>query len=116
MTVHHQTYLITERASIADALAAITENRRGAVIVVGKNRTLVGVVSDGDIRRALVKGGTTLTPLQKIVNMNVMAVKYNQNLKKESKRIFDKYAGINLIPVIDERNRVADVVVRGVTT
>ena len=50
-------------ASIRDAIAAIERTRRFiAAVVDGENR-LIGVVSDGDIRRAILRGQTVDSPV-----------------------------------------------------
>jgi CBS domain-containing protein len=105
-------YLLSKDASLEDALVAITENKRGAILVVDKDDTLLGVVSDGDIRRALVKGATMLTPIGKIVNMNVRSISKNEDAKVKSAEIQKSYPGINIIPVLNAGNRVCDVFVR----
>lgn len=111
MTTHFKKYLITEDATIADALVAITENKRGALIVTNANEVLVGIVADGDIRRALVKGASTLTPLGKATNYNVQTLPENAK-PEESERIFSEHHEINLIPLVNKKNQVVDVKVR----
>jgi CBS domain-containing protein len=109
---HNSPYLIKEGATIADALSLITDNKHGAIIVVREDLTLVGVVSDGDIRRALVKGGTMLTPVGKLVNPNTITITDGLDKKKESDRLFLEHTEINLIPITDVRNRVVGVASR----
>ena len=48
--------LISESCSIKDAMEAITLNKKQAVIVVDSQMDLKGVVTDGDIRRGILKG------------------------------------------------------------
>ena len=61
-TISISLYCIAENATIADALTVITENKRGCVIVISDQGALLGILSDGDIRRALVRGAMELTP------------------------------------------------------
>ncbi len=105
-------FIISEKSTIADALRVITENKRGAVIVTGDNNRLRGVVADGDIRRALVKGATTLAPIEKVLNMNVLTIAEGKGAEKESKKLFAEHPGINLLPIIDTENVVTNVAVR----
>ena len=104
-------YTIKDSATIADALLVITENRHGAVIVVDSEYRLAGVVSDGDLRRAMVKGATSLTPLYKILNPNVISIT-EKGSQEESSRIFKKHIEINLVPIIDGNNCVRYVIPR----
>jgi len=48
--------VVKDTASLADALREMTDrDNLGVTLVVGKNRTLVGILTDGDLRRILRK-------------------------------------------------------------
>lgn len=49
-------YLVAADVSIRDAMACIDRNTKGVVLVVDDRRALVGTITDGDIRRALLAG------------------------------------------------------------
>jgi len=49
-------FLIEPGATIRDAIKRIDANGRGIVLVVGPNNRLIGTVTDGDIRRAILAG------------------------------------------------------------
>ncbi|MDP2599323.1 MAG: CBS domain-containing protein, partial [Deltaproteobacteria bacterium] len=42
------------RCSLKEAITKINENRLGIVLVVDESRRLLGTVTDGDIRRAVL--------------------------------------------------------------
>lgn len=109
-------YCISENATISDALTTITENKRGCVIVISSTDSLLGILSDGDIRRALVKGAMELTPILKILNPNVLSLIRSTATAQESKRIFLEHPEINLIPILGAGNVVVDVITRGEET
>ncbi len=48
--------LVSAAADLRSALQAIDRNAQGVVFVCNADRQLVGVLTDGDARRALVKG------------------------------------------------------------
>ena len=52
--------LVNINASMKDAILEITAKRLGITAVLDKNNRLVGVITDGDLRRALGKGGDIL--------------------------------------------------------
>ena len=54
---------LDRKASIRDAIAAIEHTRRLIVAVVDDGKRLIGVVSDGDIRRAILRGQTVDSPV-----------------------------------------------------
>ena len=64
--------LVTESTSLLEVLTRMTEREvKGVVGVVDKNRHLLGVVTDGDIRRFLnAQGNFTTTKVCEIMNVN----------------------------------------------
>ncbi len=52
--------LVNINASMKDAILEITAKRLGITAVLDKNNRLAGVITDGDLRRALEKGGDIL--------------------------------------------------------
>lgn len=99
-----------EHASIQDALMVITDNQRGAVVVIDNDFIYRGMVSDGEIRRALVHGATQLAPISKIVNMNAKTL-YEKD-KDRAEELFAKYPELTLIPIINEENVLEDIIIR----
>jgi len=97
---------------LAEALEVITLNQRGAVVVVNDKGILLGILSDGDVRRALLRGATLATPVSKLINLNVISLSNKESLKDRSKEIFETKTVVNIIPVVDSRNKVVDIIVR----
>ena len=50
--------LINQKASIREALDILNNNEEKIVLVVDKNKKLIGTVTDGDIRRGILNGLT----------------------------------------------------------
>ena len=97
--------------TVGEAMKMITSNRRGSIIIIDEGGYLLGVVSDGDIRRAMVRGATKLTPIVKCVNKN--PVTCNEFDDEESIRtLFEKKVQITLIPIISKENKLIDVMIR----
>ncbi len=49
--------LVGGGASLAEALAVLDQGGLGAVVVVGEDRELLGILTDGDVRRAVCRDG-----------------------------------------------------------
>lgn len=109
--VKNSNYVIMGTASLKQAMEAITYNHRGCIVVVGQTWEVIGVASDGDIRRAMVKGATTETPVEKVVNMNCLVVKKGE--VKDPEKFFADNPHNNVIPVVNDKNKLVDVLVRG---
>lgn len=94
---------VKEKDHVEKVLWTITNNHLGATAVINDNGTLIGLVTDGDIRRGLKKEKNILQSLvsdimtdQPIcVNRSMLAVDIF-NLMQQKK--------ISVVPVIDEKN------------
>lgn len=53
---------------LVDAVRAIENSRRRTAVVVGDDGRLLGTLTDGDIRRCLLAGGTLQTPVSQAMN------------------------------------------------
>lgn len=99
-------YLVESTATLRDALALIEENRHRSLIVVHDGDTVVGSLSDGDIRKAMLKGHLLVTPVSDVMNTNFIAL--TEKEKDKAAGIFERDR-IFLIPVIDARSKIIDV-------
>lgn len=72
---------ITEDMNIADTLLSISNGKLGLAVVMSGN-TMAGIVSDGDIRRALQKYGAEAFVLSvaQIMNKQPQTIKLNQSI------------------------------------
>ena len=100
--------LILESAKIVEALNMINENLKGILIVVDNNDKLKGTLTDGDIRRALLKGKNLKDSISEIYNSNCKFVFQNYN-KDELLEIFKIYK-IKLIPVVDVNKKILNII------
>ncbi len=112
-SILNSSFVVREETSLKEAMAQISVNEHGTVIVVNNSGYVMGIASDGDIRRSIVKGITTFAPISKVMNRNCIIVK---NDKEESKNLcrelFEKHPKIMIIPVVGEKNILIDIIVR----
>ena len=102
-------YQINDNASIKDALIALNEQKTNAltVFVLNSNKQVVGTVTDGDIRRALIKGARLDYCITVCVNTDFtfirdtnLDVRYIKELKNKGRR---------MLPVLDADNHLCDI-------
>ncbi len=77
------------------------------LLVVDDKEKLLGTITDGDIRRYIIKGKSLENDIREIYNKNPVNIKrsdFSETLVKEM-LIANK---IELLPVLDENNRVVD--------
>lgn len=100
-----EAFTVSATDTIRDAMLKITANRCRAVAVVRSGR-VVGVVSDGDIRRAFLKDVLPMAPVEKIMNLNCVT-STERNPRKLSE--ISRRESLTLLPLVDKQNRLLDV-------
>ena len=90
-------YIINESISIREALEKLDSNGHG-ILFVCNNKRLKGVLSDGDIRRYILKGGDRCQTVKSMVNHTPISLPVNT---KTDIQKFMKKNGITAIPLID---------------
>ncbi len=98
-------YLIDHSQTLFEALGIIDKNGRG-ICFVTKQNALVGVISDGDIRRFLLKNGNLDDKVGNMMNRNVTSLPVNSS-DLEIRKNFN--SRIRVIPLVDRSNNVVDI-------
>jgi len=108
--------LINQEKSIKETMRCIDEHGLGIAFVIDSEKKFVGVVTDGDVRRAILKGFNLERKVREIVNRESIAVYEDWGEEKikeflESQKVLSKKpkAGILKIPVLDKSNHVKDI-------
>ena len=98
---------ILQGQSIYKAIEKITKNRKQFILVINNNHKLLGIVTDGDIRRGVLKGVTLDDCIEKIMNPNP----FKATVEDTKDRIFHnmKVNGLQQCPVVDSNNTVVRV-------
>ena len=61
-------FFIVSDASITDAMLKIEKNGNRGTLVINNNNQVIGIATDGDIRRSLIRGVLPNTLLKDILN------------------------------------------------
>ena len=102
-------YIIFYTATILDALKALDGSSHDwqTLFVVDEAECMIGTLTDGDIRRGLIGGASTSTPVSKIMHTDFKFVRDGQYDAKLLKDFREKQ--IFFIPVLDHEGRVVKV-------
>ncbi|MBT4540751.1 NAD-dependent epimerase/dehydratase family protein [Candidatus Woesearchaeota archaeon] len=100
--------LVTNDTSIKETMKIIDRGSIRTAIVVDESKRLIGVVTDGDIRRGILSGIDINEQVSKIMNDNPFFVK--SSTSKEEIITTLKEKGILNAPVVDENKNVIDIV------
>jgi CBS domain-containing protein len=99
-------YVARAGDSIEDAMALMEENRHKTVVVVDERGTVLGTLSDGDARRALLDHRLLSTPVSQVMNTNFISVGEDETAQAEA--VFAR-GDIFVIPVIDDEGRLKNI-------
>ena len=102
-------FLIDASKKIKDAMHKISKNQKGIIYILNKNKMIIGSVSDGDIRRYLLKGGTITENIKRCSNANFKYVLDEKDTDKILKLLDQKF---EIIPVLDKHKRLTKFIER----
>ena len=77
----------------------------GSLLIINDNNQLCGVLTDGDIRRALLKNKSLETPISEIINSDYTFIFQSELEIGYIKSLAQK---IRFLPVVNENNEVVD--------
>lgn len=93
-------------ATVKDAVLAMTKAHSGAVMIVDQQKRLLGIFTDGDLRRRLAVSSDILQcGIDDVMTATPLTVKMNQ-LAIDVLAVFEKRK-IDDLPVVDEHGRLA---------
>jgi dTDP-glucose pyrophosphorylase len=99
--------LIVQNVTIHDTLRIIDSSAMQIALVVDEENRLLGTVTDGDIRRGILKGINLDDPVKKIMNPHPTVAKSYE--RRDIVLAVMKLKRLNHIPVIDDEGRVINV-------
>ena len=93
--------IVDEDALVKEVIIKITTARAGAATVVNKNKKLIGIFTDGDLRRNLEKHPNLLEEKIKVVMTKNPVTVYDNDLASEVLKTLEKKK-IDEVPVVDK--------------
>ena len=88
------------------ALQRMTRNRRGVLFVCDEDGHLVGVLSDGDIRRSLLDDTLLVSPIEKVMNTDPVTASTVEGGTHLLRRM-----NLVAVPVVDGNGNIREVVI-----
>lgn len=92
------------QSTIRDAIQNLNETGFQIVIVVSEYEQFQGIVTDGDIRRGLLKGLTLEDPIRQILNTNALIV--TSQISRDVVLHIMEVNRIQQLPIVNEERRV----------
>ena len=101
--------LIAPNTTIREAMKLLDKTSQGCLVVVDDEEKLLGTLTDGDLRRAILAGNGFSISIQSIYNKNPYTLKIAAYTKEEAENLL-RTKKVNLIPIINSDNRVVDLI------
>ena len=100
--------LINKNITLRDALKKISIGGHRCLVVLNKSQKLLGTLSDGDLRRAIIKGYSLDLKIDKIFKKNPRFFYENKIDKKKITNLFLKYK-LDLIPIVNNNLKITKI-------
>src|SRR5688572_6991622 len=97
--------IVRDTDILKKGLEVLNQNGLGTLFVVDSNNLLKGIVTDGDIRRALLKEFSIHSPIASVMNTNCVALNYKIDNVKILETLNTK---IKIIPLVDDKGVLVD--------
>ena len=95
---------------VLDALVRIDANRQGFVIVVDEEDRVLGVLTDGDVRRAIIAGRTPEESISGIYTTDARTVSVDDGFETVTE--FFKSPAIKFLPIVDAEGRLVNIITK----
>lgn len=102
-------FIISPDSTVVEAMQHIDCNARGILFVTDKQLKLLGVITDGDIRRWLIQTGELKAPISKFMNTEPKKIARKEHDKA---REFMIQHSITALPVVTSKGAVSDIIFR----
>ena len=108
--VEHK-YIINQEQTLLEALDRINKLVTGPLVlfVVDNDDHMVGTLTDGDSRRALVAGASVKDPVEKVMNRRFQSL--TEGVNYDVHHLHDqKQMKMHLVPVLDREHHIIDII------
>jgi dTDP-glucose pyrophosphorylase/predicted transcriptional regulator len=102
--------VISPTATIEEAIARLDEAGTGALVLCSKGKKLYGLLTDGDIRRAVLRGIHLEEPCGKIASLQPVTAQGSISIG-DALHLMNQH-DINHLPLVDEEGELQDFLLR----
>ncbi|AUS85406.1 alcohol dehydrogenase [Lysinibacillus sp. YS11] len=99
--------IVNQKQTLLDTMRIIDKSSLQFAVVVDEEQRLLGTVTDGDIRRGILRGEGLEVPITSIMNATPISLKFGQKTYKYKQ--FMHLKKLKQLPIVDESNKIVDV-------
>ena len=104
-------YFIDHNDKINNALSYLNNNQDKCLVVIDKKSKLIGTLTDGDIRRSILKGVSFKQSIKKIINKKPFFIRLKKLQKNReihvTKSVFKNFS---VVPIVDSNKTVIKII------
>lgn len=105
--VNWREILVLPKSTILETMQIIDRSASQIAIVVDETNTLLGTVTDGDIRRGILRGIALHSSIAEVMNPDPVYI-YETEKDHKAQRMFRKKK-LRQLPIVNERKKIVDV-------
>ena len=93
-------YTVNKMCSILKTMSVINDNGSGIAIVIDEDAKYLGLVTDGDIRRAIISGSSPQDKIKDIVNTEAIFGNEDEDINQLRNQLS---IDLKAIPILDKK-------------
>lgn len=101
-------FLINNKSTIKSALKKLVKNGVGCLVVINKRNKVLGTLTDGDLRRAILEDSNINRGINKVFNLDPTFLLSGKYKEEDVTKIFNKER-FSLLPVVDDSKELIEV-------
>lgn len=98
--------IIDRNSTVRSALKQLDKEAKGFLAVVDEKYKLVGTITDGDIRRWILKNGSLDEDVENVMNRNPISLSTGK--EHNFQKVMKKYS-IKAVPIIEKNGEIVDI-------
>lgn len=103
-------FIVENNISIIDALQKIDQNKKGFLIVTDSNGAVLGTLTDGDVRRAFIKGFSVDDSIASIYTKTFKYLTLKDGIPGATELF--KSESIKFLPVLDNEKKLLNIITK----
>ena len=102
-------YCVTNNSSVRQIAELLNKSNLKILYIISSNSRLIGSVTDGDLRRAIINGVNLDQNISSAMNTNPKSILRCKDELLKARGLMKKY-NLSSIPVVDEKNVIVDII------
>ena len=102
-------YCVSSGSIVKDAIKTLNAQKGKIVIVLNSENVVLGTITDGDIRRALLDGITVDYSVENVMNKDYFFVQEENYSEQKARELFIKHS-IKQLPILDTKKNLVSII------